>query len=363
LEALKPITQGKTLSIMPTWQCTAACKSCGTLSSPKEDTWLDPQYVHAAIREASQLGYMVVVFTGGEPTLAGPGLLRAIEHATDLGMTTRVVTNAWWATKPADAQRRINCLKRAGLVEINFSTGDQHARFVPVENVLFASQAALRSGLRTVVIMVETLRKRHITKDFLRDHPMWKKIQAEFPSSAIIVNESPWMPLSPSRTNTYAAGMTINRKNLRLRNGCTNILTTTTLQANGSLAACCGLGMRTIPELQLGNIRSTTLSQAEDLASSDFLKRWIRIEGPEHILAWAAEKDPTIEWEDMYAHHCQACARIYQDPRVRTIIREHYEEKLPEVTLRDWLLYDYDQENHEEPIPHHDLIPDQLAPL
>jgi hypothetical protein len=55
-------------------------------------------------------------------------------------------------------------------------------------------------------------------------------------------------------------------------------------------------------------------------------------EGHEKILAWAAEKDPSIRWENSFAHHCQACQRIHTDPRVVEVIRQHYDEVVHEVS-------------------------------
>ena len=67
------------------------------------------------------------------------------------------------------------------------------------------------------------------------------------------------------------------------------------------------------------------------------MKLWIHYKGPEKILAWAAEKNPTIVWENMYAHRCQACHRIYKDPEVSNVVREHYAELLADVLQSAWL--------------------------
>lgn len=96
----------------------------------------------SAIEQAAQCDYQVVVFTGGEPTLAGKDLFTAIARASSLGLSTRVVSNAHWAATDALASRMVNALLGAGLCEINFSTGDQHARFVSVDNIVRAARAA-----------------------------------------------------------------------------------------------------------------------------------------------------------------------------------------------------------------------------
>jgi len=280
------------------------------------------------------------VFTGGEPTLAGRNLLLAIERAASHGLATRIVTNAYWAVNDKGAEDRVSSFVNAGLTEINFSTGDQHSRFVPLENVVRATRAAVRREL-TVAIMVETVKERTVTKETIENHLGFRQILQDFPHAEIKVLESPWMPLSPSVTQKYPDGIAINRRNLAMRQGCDSILSTTTIQADGRIAACCGLGMRLIPELQMGNIRDTNIADADQRAADDFLKRWMRVEGPEHILAWSSTHNPEIEWEDMYAHRCQACIRLYKDPKVRKVIAEHYEEKIADVLFAEWLLFQY----------------------
>src|SRR5262249_36577895 len=146
----------------------------------------------------------------------------------------------------------------------------------------------------------------------------------------------------PRKVEQYPPGMATTSQTLPLRTGCTSCLGTTTIQADGRIGACCGLGMRSIPELQIGHVATTTIAEADAEAEQDFLKRWIRLEGPERILAWAATHDPEIEWEGMYAHRCQACMRLYKDRRVRDVIAEHHEEKLADVVFGEWVLYHYE---------------------
>jgi hypothetical protein len=94
----------------------------------------------------------------------------------------------------------------------------------------------------------------------------------------------------------------------------------TTVQANGTVSPCCGLGIRFVPELQIGRIGIDSLAESDSGAHADTLNQRIRAEGPERILAWAAARDPRIQWEDLYAHRCQACIRLYKDPLVRHVL-------------------------------------------
>src|SRR5437764_1019746 len=124
---------------MPTFRCPAECRDCGTMSNPRDGARLPPAIMLDAIDQAAGAGYDAVVFTGGEPTLAGHDLDRAIERATARGLTTRVVTNAHWARTLRAARRRVGQLMAVGLTEINLSTGDEHARFVPIRNIVGAA--------------------------------------------------------------------------------------------------------------------------------------------------------------------------------------------------------------------------------
>lgn len=327
-----------TLSLMPTWRCTAACTHCGTESTPSERTSLNLDQMKRAIEQAASTGYKVVVFTGGEATLAGAILLSAIRHARQLGLHTRLVTNGYWALTSAAASRRAEALTDAGLEEINFSTGDEHARFVPLDRLLRGVRASVAATL-PATIMVETRLQRKITAEVIRMHPDYIAIGKEFPNTTLPLRESPWMPLDPHTIEKYDSGVTANQSNVAVRTGCDSVLTTTTVQADGRIAACCGLGIRRVPELQTGHIDNTTLAQADERASDDFLKHWLRVEGPERILAWAADHDSSIAWEDMYAHRCQACLRLYTDPRVADVVRQYHHEKIPDVLAAEYLLF------------------------
>src|SRR5687767_12928754 len=121
--------RSKTLSVMLTYACPAACKNCGTSSSPHDKNKLNIETALSGIDQARSLGFDNVVFTGGESTLRWRDLLVAIRHAKTLHFPTRLVTNAHWATSLDRASALTRELHEAGLDEINFSTGDEHVRF------------------------------------------------------------------------------------------------------------------------------------------------------------------------------------------------------------------------------------------
>jgi len=328
--------RGRTLSIMPTFTCPAACTDCGTLSSPRERAHLDLATVLAAIDEARALNFCNVVFTGGEATLEWNTLLQGIQRAASYHFPVRLVTNAHWATSASVAHEKLAALIAAGLSEINYSTGDEHIRFVPLERVVHACVAACQLHLRTHVMM-ELKEARSITPESLEQHPLMTALPlAE--RAYLSVLSSPWMPLNHSTTYRYPEGVACDGQAAAMRGGCTSVLRTYTLQADGRVGACCGLGLRVIPEL---NVSTTDmpqcLHQAISAAEEDFLKLWIHYQGPAKVVAWAAQYNPAIRWEGMYAHQCQMCQRLYHDDAIRAVIASHWQEMIAEVLQAAWL--------------------------
>lgn len=339
-EAASIIKRRKTLSVMLTFACPAQCENCGTISSPRDRHNLSLNCVLRGIDEARQLDFENVVFTGGEATLRWDDLLTAIRYANDAGLPTRLVTNAHWAESVDKASVRLDELLRAGLKEINFSTGDEHVRFIPLDRVVFAIIATIEQGL-IAHVMVELRSMRKVTKHVLMEHPLIRCL----PSTKLELlrpTESPWMPLRPEQIETYPDRITSTKSNLSRCGGCDNVLQTYVLQADSRVGACCGLGMRAIPELSVADTGMTSfLATAIRTAESDILKLWIHYSGPEKILAWAAGRDPSIKWEGMYGHRCQACIRLYKDRAIQAVILECYTDAIPELLQTAWLREHY----------------------
>jgi hypothetical protein len=332
---------------MPTMRCSAACTNCGTHSSPKVKTKLPREVLLEAIKEASALEYGAVVFTGGEALLEWDTTLEGIRYASSLGLGTRVVSNAFWARTADRAKAAVSELVDAGLGELNLSTGDEHARFVPLESVVRAIEASVETELPCLV-MVELREKPGITGETLLQHPRLAALRKTKPG-AFTVSESPWMSLDPSQPSEAGAKTLINHSNVAIHKGCESVLRDTTVYSDGTVLACCGIGAKEIPELRLGTFPDSSLSSLDQKSRADFLKRWLRVDGPEKILAWAARLDPSIKWENMYSHRCQACLRLYQDESVRQVIRSNAERMVPHVIAREWLLFEFDaDESHTQ---------------
>ncbi len=274
----------------------------------------------------------LVVISGGEPFLLGRDLSELISACADHGKMTRIVTNGYWAVDEARARERLRPLLEAGLNEINFSTGDDHVEFVPLGRIMLGLDAALEFGLG-VSLMIEQTANSNLTYASIQDAASeWPRIKKALRTRKLHLAISPWMPFGdPDHFPEQPKTRLVNSENLHERTGCPSILSTIVVTPDEQVGICCGLPREYIPDLNVGNLRDSSLPDLVEQGLSDFIKIWLHVEGPEHILAWAAEKDPSIEWENIYAHQCDACRAMYQNPRLMNVVANHYQEKLLDV--------------------------------
>ncbi|HVF06722.1 MAG TPA: radical SAM protein [Frankiaceae bacterium] len=321
------------LTILGTYKCTAACENCCFGSNPYLTERLALDDILAFIREGARYpSCKLVAFSGGECFLLGDDLVAAVAYATELGLSTRCVTNGYWAKSVSHGRRRIRELADAGLKELNVSTGDFHQRWVAQETVVNAACLGVEAGFADTLVLVELQRERRVTRRDIESDP---RIAALLAGSGgrFRVLESPWMPTDLHETIAQPEHRMLSRRTLHLRGGCDSVLRTIVVTPSHRLGFCCGLTREQIPELNT-DWDGGPLDPLLEVGGRDLMKIWLYVDGPERILAWAASKEPRIEWEDRYAHHCQACLALFADPLVRDTIRAHFTERVDDVLLR-----------------------------
>jgi hypothetical protein len=104
------------------------------------------------------------------------------------------------------------------------------------------------------------------------------------------------------------------------------------------LASCCGLTFEHIDEMKVGSTQEYSLRELYDNQLDDFIKIWLRVDGPEKIFDFAARKDPRILYPPADTHPCQTCTGLFLNERVRNVLAESYQEVVPEVLFRYHLL-------------------------
>ena len=139
----QPVSGGLMLS----YKCSAECRHCMYACSPKwNGDWISEEDLGDLLSllagriqpspwgaETMSLNHGLH-FTGGEPFLNYPLLLKAVGMAEELGIpSTFVETNCFWCKNDAVAHEKLTRLKEAGLKGIMISVNPFYAEYVPFE--------------------------------------------------------------------------------------------------------------------------------------------------------------------------------------------------------------------------------------
>lgn len=331
-----PRLRGPThLTLLATYRCTAACRECCFESNPRHTRRIPRERLLAYIEEAAATfeTLRLVVFSGGECFLLGDDLVDGTARAASLGLAVRCVSNGYWAVSEGAARAWMERLAAAGLRELNLSTGDDHQEFVPFERVARAAIAAAGAGVRTLLVVEAHAGSRFRAADALA-HPAVRSFHASHPNARLLgLIQNVWIPFRDDRELKpplpAAAGEA---------GGCPNVLDNVVVTPDEQLAACCGLTMEHIPELKLGDLRRHRMADLYRRALADFMKIWLRVEGPDRILEYARALDPLIATPAGAPHPCQACAIVHLNPAVRRALERGWRARVPEVLFRFHLL-------------------------
>jgi hypothetical protein len=322
------------LSLITTHQCTAACDHCCFTCTPKVTKAIPVPRLFTLIDEAVLLPSMrVVVFTGGECFLLGKNLDRLIAHANRYEMITRCVTNGYWARTIRAARSKADALRRAGLKEINFSTGSFHARYVPTDRIVNAAIASVEAGF-TTLINAEICNDDGFTTEFLTEHPVISRYLSD---GRLRLQRNVWIENAEGRGNAKINHTPErSRFNADRKSGCQTVLNVLAVTPDQHLVACCGLHLESIPDLHLGSVACASIQDVLSQAPDDFLKIWMHVDGPERILEFVRSYDPSYELPLDSVHPCTTCLHLYKDPHALEIIARHYKVVEDDVIER-WL--------------------------
>ncbi len=323
-----------TVTILTTYQCTAACRNCCSQCNPniKERLTFEKMkgYLDMCLK-AYPDSIKVFVLTGGECFLLGNDLVKIIEYANSKGLIVRVVTNGYWAQTYEKAYKKLKKLTDIGLREINFSTGDDHQEWVKYDNVINGSIAAADLGL-TCVVNVETHDNASFNNSvFLKDERILHYLQKDSSEKKRIrIINGVWVPFLKETNVSY------NKTIIGIpKERCTGLLNAININPYSSVLACCGLFNERILPLRLGNLslKGSDLKQIYEDQFSDFIKIWLFVDGPYKILEWVYKKR-NIKKEIPNGHICMQCAILFKEQQNIETIQVYLDEILSSVLLK-----------------------------
>ncbi|WP_282920567.1 radical SAM protein [Ignavigranum ruoffiae] len=324
---ISPISIG----IMTTKRCTAACQECCFQCSPQRTETFTIEQIYNIIDSLKVFkNIKVIAWTGGECTLLGDNLRKAISYSKKQGYENRIVSNGWWATSEKRAKGFISKLIEAGLDEINISTGDNHQTFIQFDIALEAAISAAELGISSI-LSVEKRNNAIFNEEDVYNHPRYKEFQKNNRNINLFRVISPiWVSFHSDNVFSYD----LNESDLTSE-GCSDIFETISISPDGGVGLCCGLTIDYIDALKLGD-NSQFLDNPEkvlinyDNSLNDFIKIWIYTEGPLEILRQVKQWDSSFDYPK-FIHKCLYCSYIYNDEQTIKIIEKNYKRILQRV--------------------------------
>lgn len=317
----------RSLTFITTYRCTAACSQCCFESSPTVKGRLSRQYILDTIQEVKRNfpSLEVVVFTGGEATLLKQDLIDGISAATGESLVTRIVSNGSWGKTLRSADRVASSLAEAGLRELNISTGKDHQEWVPVSSVINAAEAAIKSGIWCLITVEADTADGARLAELVND----PRIQVLRDTRGLQIQTNSWMNF---KTDPEARIQRLPDKGRR--QPCEQIFNNVVVTPYHEVSACCGLTLEHIPEMKLGVSKPEGVAEAYRTQQNDFLKYWIRVDGPYEIIRRLVGDQRAAEILQDSVHICQDCIVLHKNEEILKQLTARYQEFEPEVMSR-----------------------------
>jgi len=325
------ITRPSILTIAPTYKCTASCKECCFRCTPKVETILETEAILQYIKESAESfpSLKLLVLTGGECFVVSKDIPKMIICAKEHGMISRVVTNGFWAKSYETAIRRLTPLINAGLKEINFSTGDNHQKYVPFHNIINGIKAAYDLGIRSIAVSVESFPNAIFTSESILNHPFLSSLIDD--GILFLINAS-WMKFSTDNDDYWSAKTTF-LECFETHKPCKYIYDNIVINPYSQLLACCGLTVEYNKYLKLGDLnKGKSISSLYYNQFSDLFKFWLHVDGPAIIYDKVA--DIRKIKKKTFPHECQYCLELVLDKNNLSVVKAMLETEFPSIFFR-----------------------------
>lgn len=136
------------IHLLLTYRCEHECDHCFVWGSPSATGTMTLDLIREVLAGARRMGSVhMVFFEGGEPFLFYPLLAEGMLLAATAGFDTGIVTNAYWAIGPEEAEAALRPLGALRLVDLSLSTDLFHGEEEETPEYRHARDAAVRLGL------------------------------------------------------------------------------------------------------------------------------------------------------------------------------------------------------------------------
>ena len=143
------------IHILLSYKCIYQCDHCFVYSSPNSKGTFTLEQIYKVLDEASKISTIRwIYFEGGEPFLYYPIMIEGIKIAKIRGFRVGVVTNGYFATTEADAERWLIPLRKMKISDLSISDDSFHSNGTDENPAKTAIAAAKKLGMRVSSISV-----------------------------------------------------------------------------------------------------------------------------------------------------------------------------------------------------------------
>lgn len=342
-----PILEPHTVTVLTTDRCTAECRHCCMNSSPARSNQLSYEQIESSLGQMfATYDIKVVVFAGGEPTLLGDDLLRAISFCRLNGVISRIVTNAYWATSLEAAREKCKELRDAGLSEFNVSMDDYHEPYVAFERVKFAYAAALELDFSAVVIAncqgpesvltperlehefdmtCVQMQRRFDVDGFSKFFERQEAGKLVVLSNGYVQRIGRGIDLVDEVECSFDIDMAEVPPEAEAFGGCPWAVQSAAITPRNHLVACCGFELHDNPILDFGDLGTTSVQTLVDRADDDLITNMIALIGPPKIMQLLKQicPDEVSFPRPRYHSYCEACQDLVGIEQNRRALYKH----------------------------------------
>lgn len=348
------VLEPNTVTILPTNKCTAACRHCSMNAGPDRNDTLSWEKLEKILLQLfAETKLNVLVFSGGESTLLGEDLLKALRLCRQHGVITRLVTNAFWATSPAAAEAKLRELRKAGLNELNISTDDYHLPYISLQKVRYAFDAARKFDFLSVVLCNAYGPESWLTPDRINEefgngkdmqtrydaNGMSKYYERREGQTLVLLSNGVSMQLGRGlqgleehevlqtpRDQLYDVGDTIG--------GCPWAVRSAAVSAKGHLVSCCGFEVEDNQILDYGDLAEHSLKELLDRADNDLITNMIATIGPVKLMQLLLEiaPDEVSFPRSSYRGYCEVCEDLVGIKQNRAALYKYQAQFVDAVT-------------------------------
>lgn len=327
------------LNVLITNRCTAECAHCCMNSGPGRTEALDAETIISTIDTLHRKSPLrVVVFAGGEPTLAKNALRPSIKHCKNLGITTRMVTNASWAGSDVKAKQILLRIRKWGLDELNISADDHHLPYIPFGNVVRAWNAAKGLGFKAVIIANSAAPWSRITPEYIMK-TLGETLPVRFDDDGRPTDfaersaDGTFYGLSNTRFQKLeraarllpAASFQPPAEESDLAGGCPHAIANAALSPNGNLLSCCGFELDGNSVLDFGDCRTDDPIDMIEDANQDPIVKGIAYLGPLYLRDVVRQVAPEISMPTGHGSVCEVCRAVVKNAAAVQVLRENAE--------------------------------------